>query len=128
MPGYEARFTGEITITPPLTLGEMRKPRPWKLRDLRFRQHDESREGENGYWVEVTGVAVAPFTEESFSGFDMVTELDCLLGTFGRDHAFTGFIEACGDDGDLWRLTVITGRAVQISPQIVWPDEENRDA
>lgn len=125
---YLARFTGEITITPPLTWAEIRQPGRRPLQDLKIRQHEEARDGEKGRWLEITGVAVTAFTGEPFGGYGMLDELQSLIDAFGASHAFAGYIEALGEEGDQWRLTVRDGRAVQVTPRLVWPDENSEDA
>lgn len=123
--GYLARFSGEITITPPLTWADFTRLQRPGLQDLRIRLHEEVTDTDEGQNRVITGVAVAPGTSEPFAGYDMVAELQSLVDTYGHSHQFSGHIEATGEEGDRWRLLVRDGHAVQVYPRIVWPDEED---
>lgn len=121
--GYRARFSGEITITPPLTWAEIKHKSRRGLQDLRIRLHEDVTDTDQGQNRIVTGVAVAPgTTDEAYAGYDMVPELQSLVDAYGS-HEFSGHIEATGEEGDQWRLLVRDGKAIQVYPRVVWPDE-----
>lgn len=125
--GYSARFSGEITITPPLTWGEMRAkvetPQADGLQDLRLRLHEEVTDTPEGQLKVITGQAVRPDYAQG-KGYDMQAELQSLVDAYGSSHQFAGYIEATGDEGDRWRLCVRNGKVVQVYPQVTWPDDE----
>ena len=79
----------------------------------------DTAEGQNRI---ISGVAVAADYSEG-SGYDMVPELQSLVDAYGKSHQFTGHIEATGEEGDQWRLLVRDGKAVQVYPRVVWPDD-----
>ena len=118
--GYRARFTGEITISPPLTWPELGKQS--LQNDLRIELRQEVTDTDTGQVTVITGVAVKAASPSS--GYKMLDELQALLGVYGGTHQFTGHIEAVGEEGDRWRLLVRDGKAVQVYPQIIWPGED----
>ena len=119
--GYYTRFEGEISIVPPLTWAEIKKGPG--LQDLRLRTVEDVEETAEGHVTRVTADAVVPITEDSYKGYSIREELQALAKAH-KSHQFTGYISAEGEDaGDLWRLAVKDGKAVQIRPRIVWPDE-----
>lgn len=121
--GYEARFTGEIGIDPPLTWAELDGDDSpvHTLRDLRVSTHEEVTSTATARMSVITGRAVtAAFG--TFAGYGMKEELQSLVDAFGAGR-FTGHIEAVGEEGDRWRLAVRDGEAVQVYPQITWPEE-----
>ena len=125
--GYRARFSGEITVTPPLSWEIIKYPTRVRrgLQDLRIRLHEEVTDTAEGQYKVITGIAVAPAVAgEAYAGYDMVDELQALVDAYGKSHQFSGHIEAIGDEGDQWRLMVRDGKAVQVYPRVVWPDEE----
>lgn len=121
--GYRARFSGEVTITPSLTWAEIGRTARQDLRDLRIRFHEDVTDTDTGQVKVITGVAVKPGTTEG-AGYDMVAELQSLVDAYGKSHRFTGRIEATGEEGDQWRLLVRDGKAVQVYPRVVWPDDQ----
>lgn len=123
--GYQARYTGEITINPPLTWEELDgigSP-VITLTDVRIRCHDEDASTPTARVTIITGVAVVAAASLG-AGYDMVADLQALLDTFGAER-FTGHIEATGEDGDKWRLAIRDGKAIQVHPKIVWPGEDS---
>src|SRR6266567_4445831 len=115
--GYKAHFSGEITITPPLTQAEIRQPLGDPvLQDLRIRQDEDVQDGDESQVKVITGVAFEPVTSYG-SGYGMVDDLQALVDVHGGGHQFTGHIEATGEEGGKWRLAVRDGRALQVEPR-----------
>lgn len=125
--GYYTTYTGEITITPPLTWAEI-KDSPFlpndafNIRDLKFEVTREDRDTAEGTLIRREAIAVVPLTDDTYKGYDVVEHLQEILDAF-PGHEFTGSIRAEGEEaGDIWRLDVVDGRAVKVKPRIVWPD------
>ncbi|TKK84594.1 hypothetical protein FDA94_28610 [Herbidospora galbida] len=130
--GYYTRHTGEISIVPPLAWSEI-KDSPFVClpgqrgygRDLKIVLDETTEETSDGTLIRRRGIAIAPVTTEPMKGYRIVEELQSLLNCHAEGQRFIGFIEAEGEDpGDLWRLMVKDGQAVQIKPRIIWPDED----
>lgn len=118
---YPTHHTGHITITPPLTWGEIREsPRlvDTALPLTTSRVHDE-----HGYHDRVLAETVAPRTNGEYSGYQVLSELKALIAAH-PGHAFTGHIECIGPDGDMWRYVARGNTVRRVEPRIVWPDEE----
>lgn len=119
--GYEARFSGEIAITPPLTWAEIRTSPG--LEDLRIRVHEDVTDTPAGQNRVLTGVAVAAAHDFPYGGYGMLSELEALARAHFRRHEFAGFIEALGDEGDRWRITICDGHAVRQVGRVAWEPE-----
>jgi len=119
--GYTARFSGRITITPPLSWAELRNSPG--LGDLRILVHEDVTDHVLGQHRVLTGTAIVAAHDFPYGGYAMLSELEALASTHCRKHIFSGFIEAAGDEGDRWRLTIRDGRAVRQVGTVVWHDE-----
>lgn len=124
--GYDNRFTGAITITPPLTRKQIRKACPENLRDVRLRIVEREVESDDGETVTVrtTADAIVPF-DTTYSGSKLEEEIQVIVDAFG-EHEFAGFIEARWDAGfgePPSRFIVKDGRVVRIDAQYRWPGE-----
>ncbi|MEV2277826.1 DUF6205 family protein [Nocardiopsis sp. NPDC049922] len=117
---YNTRHTGKITIAPPLSWAEIK--RGPGLEDLRLITDEAHTDTETGRTTVITASAVAPLTEEPFTGYEMAAELQALVDAHGARHAFVGHIQGEGEEtGDLWRLMVRDEQAVKVLPTIIWP-------
>lgn len=121
MSAYAARFTGETTITPPLSWQELHGSPG--LEDLRVRIHEDITETPLGQNRVLTGVAITAAHDFEYGGYGMEGELEALLRAHGKKHVFAGCIEALGEEGDRWRLTVRDGQVVRQVGRTVWEDE-----
>ncbi len=128
--GYYTTYTERITIEPSLTWAEV-KGSPWLDRShgsvmLDLREEEVTQETDEGTTVftRKTVVAVIPVSEDSYKGYGIVEDVQKIVDAF-PGHAWKGYISAEGEEaGDLWRLAVRDGRAMQVKPRIVWPDEQ----
>lgn len=68
-------------------------------------------------------VALESTWEDEVRGYHFVEHVQEAVSAH-PGHAFTGRIDAEGEDNDdMWRLKVIDGKAIKFVPQIVWPEE-----
>jgi hypothetical protein len=123
--GYYTQFSEEISIDPPI---------PYALvKDTKFVANSYAwgyvNEDVTFKVVEDTAgmryaTAIIPSQEEEYRGYHIVEAVQEILDMFSRNHTFSGYINAEGENtGDLWRLCIVNGRAVEIKPEIVWPEE-----
>jgi hypothetical protein len=128
--GYNTYFTGQIRIEPPLSWAEIRDSeflpdRAWDNGfTVKLNVVEETVETDDGTLARRWADAIVPVTDDRYKAYDIVAHVQRLVDRYGNSHAFTGRLDAAGEDaGDLWRLTVRDGRAVKIQPQLVWPDD-----
>ena len=126
--GYTTSFNGELTITPPLTFTELeaipfREDRAKDKRlDVKVRVDEETVTTPDGVLTRRTGVALLTTWEDEMRGYDIVENVQLFLDTH-PGHTLTGRMDAEGEQAaDLWRLEIQHGRAVKVTPRIVWPD------
>jgi hypothetical protein len=119
-------FTGEITVTPPLTFAEIRAMPTTgpKLHDLGLRIHRTVTTTDSGEVTDITAPAITPPPE--FGGANILEDLQLLIDEFGSDHEFAGFIEMWTDPGygptPPKRFLIRDRQAVVVDAQIVWPE------
>jgi hypothetical protein len=126
--GYVTRFNGELAIGPPLTWAEIRESpfAPGRAEDerldVKIRVEEQTVDTDEGQMIRCSGVAIIPTYEDEMRGYDIVEHVQRFLDTYpGR--TLTGRLDCEGEEaGDLWRLEVHDGRAVKVTPRIVWPD------
>lgn len=122
--GYNTHVTGAIRIEPPLTWGEF-KSSPFDGRDLdiKLRIDEETVETDDGHLTRKTASALIPSWEESYKAYHLVEHVQRAIDSF-PGHGFAGRLECEGEEaGDIWRVVIRDGRAVEVRPRIVWPDD-----
>ncbi|WP_431781768.1 DUF6205 family protein [Streptomyces chumphonensis] len=127
--GYYTTVEGEITITPPLTWAELkdspfgRNPNP-ALRDVTLVIAEEKVDTDEGPLLRRTGTALVPTYADGYKAYHLVEHVQEAIDAF-PGHTFAGRLDCSGADaGDMWRVVVRDGRAVEVRPRIVWPDED----
>lgn len=120
--GYEAHWTGEITITPPLTWAEIRNST--KLSDLQLRLKETVEDTATGRTTVTAAVAIEPLEMGSYNGYSVDVELQMLIDAH-PSHRFEGVIKALPEDpdGTPWRYLVRDREVVQQHPVTEWVDE-----
>lgn len=129
--GYYARVTGEIRIEPPLTWAEF-KDSPFYDQgiahddrlDVRLDVTEETVNTDEGPLLRRTATALVAAWSDSYKAYYIVEHTQKAIDAH-PGHTFTGRLECKGEDGALWRVIVRNGRAEQVEPRIVWPDEED---
>ncbi|MFC7817567.1 DUF6205 family protein [Streptomyces sp. NPDC057367] len=129
--GYYTNVTGEIRIEPPLTWSEIRDnptlPETAGGRseyDVRLRIDEETVDTDDGQLTRKTCSALVPAWDDSFKAYHLVEHVQEMIDAF-PGHSFTGRLDCEGEEsGDLWRVVIRDGRAVKVTPSIVWPDED----
>lgn len=122
---YNTRVTGEIRIEPPLTWREF-KDSPFAGDDLDVKLHVEAEtvDTDDGPLMRKTAAALIPSWEDKYKAYNLVAHVQQAIDAF-PGHTFIGRLECEGEEsGDLWRVVFRNGRAVKVTPRIVWPDEE----
>lgn len=131
--GYDNRYTGEITITPPLTWAEIRDPgNTARVTDVRLRIRETVQDTETGQVVTKTADAIVPL-EMTYSGSHVEDDIQLIVDYYGsHGHSFSGFIQVQWDSGFdnpiPQRYIVRNGRVVAVKPQLLWPGEAVRSA
>ena len=134
--GYTTRVTGEFVIEPPLTWNEI-KASPFEPVgrgkygamdiDLDLRVEETSVDTEEGTLVRRTAPALVMRQIDEYRARSLVEQVQRCLDLF-PGHTFTGRLECEGEENtDLWRVVVRGGRAVKVTPRIVWPDEDGAE-
>lgn len=101
--------TGEFRIEPPLTWAEI-KNSPYLP------------ETDEGTLTRRYADAIVPVTDEPYKGYEIIATVQKIIDAH-PGHTLSGRFDCEGEEaGDLWRLVVRDGRAVQVKPQIVWPE------
>lgn len=129
--GYYTRVNGEINIEPPLTWAEIKSnpllPETEGGRseyDVRLRIDEETVDTDEGQMIRKTCSALVPTWDDSFKAYHLVKHVQQMIDAF-PGHTFTGRLDCEGEEtGDLWRVIIRDGRAVKVTPRIVWPDED----
>ncbi|WP_370665416.1 DUF6205 family protein [Streptomyces sp. IBSBF 2507] len=129
--GYYTSVTGEIRIEPPLTWAEIKDnpalPETAGGRseyDVHLRIDEETVDTDEGQLTRKTCAALVPAWDDSFKAYHLVEHVQEMIDAF-PGHTFTGRLDCEGEEGgDLWRVVVRDGRAVKVTPSIVWPDED----
>jgi hypothetical protein len=127
--GYITRFSGELAIEPPLTWAEIRdsdfSPDHFEANrlDVKIRVEEVTVDTVEGQMIRRSGGALIPAYEDEMRGYDIVEHVQRFIDTYGPAHSLTGRFDCEGEEaGDIWRLVVHDGRAVKVTPRIVWPD------
>lgn len=124
--GYNTRVSGSIAIRPPISAAELRAHPEFTSEDAsaHIETAQEIMLTDDGELTRISGVAIVPWGEDRFKAYDLVETVQAIVSAF-PDRTYTGRFDCAGeDDGDLWRLKVQDGRAVEIRPRIVWPGGE----
>lgn len=127
--GYTTRFSGEIRIDPPIPYediagqGFVREGREWATKDVRLKVVETPVDGTPGAYrreaVAIVGLG------DAYSLPHAVEHAQEIVDRWGPGRTFTGRLDAEGEEaGDIWRLVIRDGRAQEVRPQIVWPEDE----
>lgn len=126
--GYNTRYTGAIGIEPPLTWAEIKNspylPETAKdtWPDVKLRVIEQTTETDEGTLTRRYADAIVPVTDEPYKGYEIIATVQKIIDAH-PGHTFSGQFDCEGEEaGDLWRLVVRDGRAMQVKPQIVWPE------
>lgn len=124
--GYNTTVSGKIRITPPLAWGEI-KGSPFLSDDdmsVRLDVEVETVDTPDGELLRRTAYELIPATDEAFKAYHLIEHVQQAIDAF-PGHNFTGRLHCEGEEaGDLWRVVIRDGRAAEVRPQIVWPDED----
>ena len=123
---YDVRFSGEISIDPPIPADEVLvagfvEPGCYGDKDVAVKVSEVPVEGVPGAFRRLV-VAIEPCMS-SYSAYKAVEHVQEIVDRWGEGRTFSGRLD-CSDPqtGDLWRLEIHNGRAVEVRPRIVWPD------
>lgn len=126
---YTTHVTGEFTITPPLTWPEFKDSKfaPHNIDcsydpDLILRVAEENIDTDDGPLLRRTATALVMREIDEYNSRNLLDQVQKAVDSF-PGHAFAGRLDCEGEEGaDLWRVVIRDGRAVEVKPQIVWPD------
>jgi hypothetical protein len=131
--GGDARITGRISIAPPITWGELHD-KPWAHQsgnghypDVVVNLTTTKETTPDGEVFHHAGTEIITTGHET-SAYHLLDELNRIVTTFdatpdGTRRTFTGFFHVVWAHGDeVYRVVIRDGRAVEVKPQIVWPE------
>lgn len=132
--GYETRIRGEIRIDPPITADALKgsgfvadRSGGDITKDVALYIVEQPVEGVPGAYRRVA-TAIVPVMS-SYSAYQAVEHTQEIIDRWGEGRTFTGRLDCSGDErGDLWRLEIQDGRAVEVRARIVWPDGAEEEA
>jgi hypothetical protein len=128
----DARITGRIAIRPAVTWGELHD-KPWATGrhgfypDVVVDLDTIEEHTQTGVVYHHSGVAIVPTGHET-NGYELLDEVGRIVDAFktapdGIGRVFAGFLHVVWAGGkDVYRVVVRAGRAVEVRPQMVWPD------
>lgn len=123
--GYYSTVEGEITITPPITWGELRRipgdpDETWW--SVKLPVSEETAETDEGTVIRRYVDKVTPAREDGYKAGKLEEHVQEVIDAF-PGHVFSGYLEVSGEEpGDLWRVHVKGGRAIRVDAEIVWPE------
>ncbi|MFH9248191.1 DUF6205 family protein [Streptomyces lydicus] len=128
--GYTTRVTGEFTITPPLTWNEIKgspfSPYPPAGDDrieLVLRVDEKTIETEDGPLHRRTASALVMSEIDEYRAHGLLEVVQRAVDSF-PGHQWSGRLDCEGEEtADLWRVVIRDGRAVKVTPRIVWPED-----
>lgn len=141
--GYDTKFTGKITVEPPLSGAEVEFLRQFSREEHQSRQYP----GLYCQWVATAdGTAIEWDKGEKF--YDSAEWMEYLIQNFlgpgirviagrtpetaalavlTRNHVLNGVIDAQGEDtGDIWRIVVKDNRVSSVDAHVSYLVEESR--
>lgn len=129
--GYTTHVTGELAIEPPLFWPEFKDSRfaPNNITSsytpsLVLRVTEESVDTDEGPLLKRTATALVMREIDEYRERGLVDEVQSAIDSF-PGHTFTGRLDCEGEENtDIWRVVIRDGRAVKVTPRIVWPDED----
>lgn len=120
--GMLSSVEGRIEISPHL---------PWaKFRELhatapglnvRFEVHRETVDTEEGTLEVKKAVAIVPRYDDEYKAYYLLEHVQRLVDVC-RGHQLSGYLEEVTEEHQLSRIYVVDGKAVEVRPEIVWPD------
>lgn len=131
---YTTHVTGEFAIEPPLSWTEFKDscfaPHNIKISyvpSLILRVIEETVNTDEGPLLRRTATALVMREIDEYRDRGLVAEVQSAIDAF-PGHTFTGRLDCEGEfNTDMWRLVVREGRAVKVTPRIVWPDEDGAE-
>ncbi len=130
---YDSKVAeGVITISPPLTLTQLRE-HPELLKNNRHRYIQDAYVAvsesvvatDDGDLIKKAGHAIEiPDAGTPISRYNLEKDLQAIVDAFDG-HEFPGYLELLDEDGDRWRLIVRNRVVVTISPVTSWPGPED---
>jgi Family of unknown function (DUF6205) len=130
--GYTTHVTGEFAIEPPLTWNELKNSEfaPHNITDrydpdLILRVSEETVDTEEGQLIRRSATALVMREIDEYRAYNLLAQVQKAVDAF-PGHTFTGRLECEGEENtNIWRVVIRDGRAVKVTPRIVWPDEED---
>jgi hypothetical protein len=120
-----SRFTGEITITPPLNWNKIKATKLIRLiaqDEVRLEIHEQKTDTPDGELIVKTCSRITPLTDSPYRGYYVKEAIQAVIDQ-NPGHEFSGYIEGQLEDGSyLWRIVAKDGKAHKIEPQITWPE------
>ncbi|MFM9616781.1 DUF6205 family protein [Streptomyces turgidiscabies] len=128
---YRTHVTGEYAINPPLAWPEFKDSEfaPDNITesydpDLILRVAEETVDTADGPLLKRTATALVMREIDEYNSRNLLNQVQKAIESF-PGHTFTGRLDCEGEENtDLWRVVIRDGRAIKVTPRIVWPDED----
>lgn len=124
--GYYTRFTGSISIDPPLQYNEF-KDISLDRYSIKLDIEEFKKETETGEEIIKQAGAIIPLSDESYKGYSILEDLKSLIFLFQKNHKFVGELRGEGEEAsDIRRYVIRYSKdeptVLEWYPEIVWPD------
>lgn len=125
--GTNRRYSGEISIDPPLDWEAIRRvqalPRIVHGWEVKLVIDESKQDTKTGEMIVKTCSEIVPWTEEAYRGYYVREAVQDIIDAC-PDVLFGGHLEGVLEDAsEMWRLVIQDGRkVVEVKPKITWPD------
>lgn len=130
--GYKTSASGVITISPPLKWGDVsgspylpeRVNRDGNWREIQYVGEMTERWTDDDQIITRVVTGIEPVNPgEPMKRYDLLIQVQDVIDHH-PGHTFAGHFEMHGEEaGDIARIVVRDGRAENIRPTLVWPDD-----
>jgi hypothetical protein len=126
---YNTRVVGSFTITPPLTWPEI-KDSPYAPDnilssfdpELMLEVTEEQVDTPDGPLLRRTAGALVMREIDEYRAHRLTEMVQKAVDAF-PGHTFSGYLHCEGQaNADMWRVHIKDGKAVEVHPDIVWPE------
>lgn len=132
--GYISDVTGEIYVNEELKVSDLQKLVSGKIakslggkipyEHCVYLDYEQTFEDAEDYTIVHFEDGVIMPTSGSMKAYGIIAEVQKIVDILGDGYTYSGYIELNGEEsGDLWRIYIRQGKAVEVQPQIVWPEE-----
>lgn len=124
--GYSTHFTGELTLSRPLTWEEFSKTP--ETADFTLRREATKTHTPTGILEVISGTAIIPREGDEVRAYDAERQLRELVGSLPAGVTVSGCIRGAGESaGDVRRYVFHNGALRELKARLVWEDGHSED-